>query len=236
LSDRGFFAVDRGVWDHPLFVRERFSEREAWLWLISSAAWEPTTVRIGRSKFDLKRGQCAFSLRFLAEKWMWSEPKVRRFLKRLSTDARSDAQPDAPTDAAVLVLATREATQITICNYDDYQLSRRTSVSQSDAPTDALALLKPTNPRRKEEETNKQDAAAAAPEVELFRRGREVLGKDAGGLINKLLAAKQKNIALARAAIEQASTKDKPREYIGAVIRKQQTDQPNWLDGIPGVI
>ena len=85
----------------------------------------------------------------------------------------------------------------------------------------------------------KKDAADAAPdpEIELFRRGREVLGKQAGGLIAKLLASKNKNIALARAAIEQASTKSDPREYIGAVIRgRPQDDQPQWLDGIPGVI
>lgn len=85
----------------------------------------------------------------------------------------------------------------------------------------------------------KEDAAPAAldPEVDLFRRGREVLGKQAGGLISKLLAAKQKSIPQARAAIEQASTKSDPREYIGAVIRGQQKSaEPNWLDGIPGVI
>lgn len=84
-----------------------------------------------------------------------------------------------------------------------------------------------------------KDAAPAAPdpEVELFRRGREVLGKQGGGLISKLLAAKNKNIPLARAAIEQASTKSDPREYIGAILRKPQSpNEPNWLDGIPGVI
>lgn len=86
---------------------------------------------------------------------------------------------------------------------------------------------------------SKKDAAVAAPdpEAELFRRGREVLGKQAGGLISKLLAAKQKNIALARAAIEQASTKSDPREYIGAILRgKQSAAEPNWLDGIEGVL
>jgi hypothetical protein len=90
-----------------------------------------------------------------------------------------------------------------------------------------------------EARNQKEDAAPAAPdpEKELFRRGREVLGKQAGGLISKLLAAKQKNVALARAAIEQASTKSDPREYIGAVIRGQNsTGQTNWLGGIEGVI
>ncbi|WGR74322.1 MULTISPECIES: hypothetical protein [unclassified Bradyrhizobium] len=85
---------------------------------------------------------------------------------------------------------------------------------------------------------NAPDADAShSPEAELFRRGREVLGKQAGGLITKLLAAKQKNIPLARAAIEQASTKSDPREYIGAVIRGLKSpNEPNWLDGIPGVL
>ncbi len=86
---------------------------------------------------------------------------------------------------------------------------------------------------------SQEDAAPAAPdpEVDLFRRGREVLGKQAGGLISKLLVAKQKSIPHARAAIEQASTKSDPREYIGAIIRgKQAADQPQWLDGIEGVI
>jgi hypothetical protein len=54
---------------------------------------------------------------------------------------------------------------------------------------------------------------------ELFDRGKEVLGEGAGGMIQQLLAAKHGNIALARAAIEQASTMDNPRQYIGAIIR-----------------
>lgn len=88
-------------------------------------------------------------------------------------------------------------------------------------------------------QSQKEDAAPAAPdpEVELFRRGREVLGKGAGGLISKLLTAKQKNIPLARAAIEQASTKSDPREYVGRIINgPTQAGQPNWLDGIEGVL
>jgi hypothetical protein len=135
----GFFAIDRGVWEHPMFAREKFSEREAWIWLISSAAWEPVRVRVGRAWLELARGQCAFALRFLAEKWKWSEPRVRRFLKRLTDDA------------AALVSATRDATLITICNYDDYQSSRRTDVTTGDAAVES----KSTNPRRKEER-NKQ--------------------------------------------------------------------------------
>jgi uncharacterized protein YdaU (DUF1376 family) len=73
------------------------------------------------------------------------------------------------------------------------------------------------------QEERKEDAASAAlPEAELFRRGKEILGKTSGGVIKNLLKAKQNNVPLARAAIEQASTKADPREYIGAIIRGRE--------------
>ncbi len=59
----------------------------------------------------------------------------------------------------------------------------------------------------------------AIPEREYFIRGREVLGSKSGALIAKLLKAKGMNVALARAAIEQASQKESPTEYIAACCR-----------------
>lgn len=58
-------------------------------------------------------------------------------------------------------------------------------------------------------------------ETDLFDRGKQILGKQAGGLIKNLLKAKDNSIPLARAAIEQAATKQDPREYIGAIIRNR---------------
>ena len=80
-----------------------------------------------------------------------------------------------------------------------------------------------------ETDTKKKDAPKQAPlfadvarettdEAEYFTRGKKVLGPDAGGLLVRLLNSKKKNVALARAAIEQASTKGDPREYIGRII------------------
>lgn len=86
---------------------------------------------------------------------------------------------------------------------------------------------------------SKKDAAPAAsvdPETDLFRRGKEVLGGNAGGLIAQLLKAKAGKVTDARAAIETAAGKQNPRKYIGGIIRKSANAEPNWLDGIPGVI
>lgn len=82
----------------------------------------------------------------------------------------------------------------------------------------------------------KKDAAPSAaldppegeppdPEADLFRRGKEICGRTSGGLIKRVLLAKGGNVALARAALEQASTKQDPREYLGAVI--QARDKPS---------
>jgi hypothetical protein len=73
-------------------------------------------------------------------------------------------------------------------------------------------------------EIEKEATASAAPdpaipEREYFLRGREVLGNKSGALIANLLKAKGKNVALARAALEQASQKQNPTEFIAAICR-----------------
>lgn len=143
MSERGVFAVDRGIWSDPDFADEPFSEREAFLWLVGEAAWRPTRVRVGSSTVDLARGECAFSTRFMAQKWKWSEARVRRYLGRLKKAEIIDADADA------------RATHITICKYDRFQ---RVSLP-SDAPRDAgpthlrrTADAAATRDRRKEED------------------------------------------------------------------------------------
>lgn len=80
-----------------------------------------------------------------------------------------------------------------------------------------------------------EDAARAAPpiaptaEVDYFRRIKEIIGPSAGGLGKKLLDAKEGSVSLARAAVEQASTKENPREYLGAIIRTR--DGPEAVSG-----
>lgn len=83
----------------------------------------------------------------------------------------------------------------------------------------------------REEEEEEATASAppldpSIPEREYFARGREVLGNGSGALIAKLLKAKGMNVALARAAIEQASQKENPKEYIGACCRAGPIAKP----------
>lgn len=158
MSDRGFIAIDRGLFDHPTFAPEPFTEREAWVWLIAEAAWKPCKVRIGRFPFDLERGQAVFAMRFLAQRWRWSEPRVRRFIARLTGDA------------LVCVFATRGATVITICNYDKYQDLRRTGDAQIDAQPEQKSTQRRTNNQEpKEVSSLRSDTARDTPRSELAK-------------------------------------------------------------------
>lgn len=101
------------------------------------------------------------------------------------------------------------------------------SIVWDDSLSPHTQLTEPSHPEgngREEEGKGKEDAAASAAhsgsaEIELYKRGKEILGAKAGGLITDLVKAKQGSFALARAAIETASTKQNPREYVGAIIR-----------------
>lgn len=132
----GYYVIAREAWDHPLFKAEPFTELQAWFWMIGEASWCDKSVRVNnRAVIELKRGQFVHARRYLASVWRWDESKVRRFLEKLVKAGNIDRLP------------TAEATIITICNYDKYQLTR----PANDPPTDQPA----TSPRPKEEELKK---------------------------------------------------------------------------------
>jgi hypothetical protein len=95
--------------DSPVFAQEPFTEREAYQWMIESAAWKNCRVRCGKYVLDVQRGQFAVSVRFIAERLGWHRAKVERFLTKLKTETLIE------TDAR------QGLTIITICNYNDSQ-------------------------------------------------------------------------------------------------------------------
>ena len=105
----GWFKLFRGWMDSPVFAKEPFTEREAWLWLIENASIDATTINIGGSPVKLKRGELSHSLRFLADQWGWHRAKTDRYLKKLEK-------------WSMIETAARQGqTIITICNYREYQ-------------------------------------------------------------------------------------------------------------------
>jgi hypothetical protein len=149
MSERGVFAVDRGIWEHDLLTdSEPFSRREAWLWLLSEAAWKPHRRRIIGRTFELKRGQLVASTRFIASKWRWSEARVRRFLSSLISESMVGANSDAGVNV------------ITICKYDDYQRVSLPGDATRESDGDAGA----TQERRKVEDKEDKESFSLSPD------------------------------------------------------------------------
>lgn len=144
MSERGVFAVDRGVFEHPMFADEPFTEREAWMWLVGLAAYRACQRRIGSAVVDLKRGQAAASVRYLAEKWQWKAARVQRFLARL----KKEAMIDTAADTGITV--------ISINNYSKYQKV----ALPADTPNEQAPDTPPIQQRYKEEgnKNTKQDS------------------------------------------------------------------------------
>lgn len=208
MTQYGTFFVDRTIFDHGTFKDEPFSEREAWLWLISEAAFKSHQQRTGCILVSLKRGQLAHSSRFMARRWQWSEASVRRFIAKLKSDAMIDAENDAGI------------TRVTICKYDKFQISGAVHDAANDAPNGAEM----TQIRRKELPLPTVKGAEAPPNPEdnviplpadirtkLFRDGlttlRQMTGKAESAsrsLIGRWLKAAKDDAKQVLRAIEDA--------------------------------
>lgn len=115
----GSIRVSRDFFDDEAFQSEKFSEREAFLWMIMEASFKQRERRVGSAVVTLDRGQLAHSTRFMAKVWQWPETTVRRFLDRL----KKRRMVECATGAGVTV--------VTLCNYDLYQSEVRATGAET---------------------------------------------------------------------------------------------------------
>jgi hypothetical protein len=119
----GYFNTDRSEFGNVNWWGDgEMTPREAWLWLRSEAAYQPTETLIssGRAykKIILQRGEICHSLSFLAEAWGWSEKRVRTFLKFLEREGIATIRPDDQTKGKT----NKFPPVMRICNYNVYQM------------------------------------------------------------------------------------------------------------------
>ena len=105
----GTVNIARSLFLDEAFKDQPFTEREAFMWLVMEASWKDRTKRVGVVVIDLRRGQLAASMRFMADAWGWEKSTVDRFLKRL--EKRDMIGTESGTGISV----------ITIRKYNDYQ-------------------------------------------------------------------------------------------------------------------
>lgn len=145
----GFIKLHRQLLDSPHFKNAH--EQMAFAWLLLRAQWQDVDLRYKGKQLSLKRGQLALSYRDFSDKWGWSEPKCRRFIKKLSeTKPKSNRQE---SDAVISAVSDAGVCIITILNYNRFQDKEE----KSDAPCDADSEVKVTHDRRTSDAQNKED-------------------------------------------------------------------------------
>jgi len=107
----GYIKLYRATCDHPLFKRD-MAYLGAWSWLLSRAAWKPHQAKHRKTiTYELQVGDLPGGRAYLADRWGWSEKKVRTFLDCL---ARHNM-------VSISQLKGQRLAIITICNYSKYQ-------------------------------------------------------------------------------------------------------------------
>lgn len=231
MSERGVFAVDRGVWDHPMFAsKDAFSKREAWMWLISEAAWKAHRRRIAGVMVDLTRGQVCHSLRHLADCWGWSVKRVRGFLEALTDDHMIATASDTGI------------TIITICKYNEYQRVSLPKGTQEDTQTDTPSTT-PSHTARAHEGHNIEDkeskeyseAKASAPSgAPVYTDSRhELWGEGVPILISLGVAEKQSRTMIGSWL---KTTRDDAQAVLGAIQRARDNRAHNPIPWITNAL
>lgn len=109
MADAGWIKIYRKIFSDETLSGDRFSKREAWIWLISMAAFKDRTKMVRGIEVAEARGQIAVSTVELAKTWLWDRGTVVRFLDALEKRQQIKQQKSNVT------------TLISICNYEKYQ-------------------------------------------------------------------------------------------------------------------
>lgn len=109
----------------------------------------------------------------------------------------------------------------------------------SNAGSNATAKTEQCSSSKSQSKNSEAKASGVPPDpkADYFKRGREVLGENAGGLIAKVLKSQGseddvRSIAKARALIENASTKADPSEWLGRVLAGPRGNSGEFVEGI----
>ena len=162
MEDRGWFRVERRVFDDEWLNDEPATKLSAWLDLIALATHKPITLRLKHGKVALERGQLTASLGFLATRWAWPKARVQRFIAALERRA----MVDTATDTGQLVLTIRN-----YCEYQDAETERDTAPIRDRYGTDTAPIQNTTTEPQNQSspsEKNKGRGRDPAPSFETF--------------------------------------------------------------------
>jgi len=236
----------------------------AWAEIIGTATWqdEGRDVQFGESWIHLARGQLVLDYRRLAHDWEIPDGTFYSLLQRMRKEGR--IRLDRRRVRAGNVVSVTVCTVVNFDLYQApseqaafKQPSRRLSLTGQEVTDRRQDTIKaPSSSESKEEKEGKKEreslsrtaresteaAIAAAPDGDhdldpdaiLYAKGKQLLGKAAGGQITKL--KKLVGLSKAMGVIAAARHKQDPSEYVAGVIKSHAAAQPpQMFDPVSGM-
>lgn len=156
-QDIRFLMLSRKFFSHPFWEEKRtYSKAEAWLDMVSMAAFAECKRLIGSTMIMVPRGGIVASVRYLSDRWKWSKCKVGTFLDLL----RDEGMIRTETGQGI--------TLILLCKYDEYNTPNRTpSGRQKDTSRTPVGHEQDEIEEDKEEEEYKEGITPTHTPVEL---------------------------------------------------------------------
>ncbi len=109
-ENKGYILLYRSILDNPLYRLEKFTKIQAWIDILILTCFTENYITTKNGQvIKLERGQCGYSVVALADRWMWSRTKVKRFLELLENE-KMIQQKNVSNHNIINVL-----------NYDKYQ-------------------------------------------------------------------------------------------------------------------
>lgn len=116
--DNGWIKIHRKIIEHWVYKNDAYFK--AWICIIATVNHEDKKVFIHDEVIECKRGQSVLSL----SSWVslfgrgWSMQRVRTFFNLLQKDNM------------IIIEGLRKTTRLTVCKYDNYQVSQHTANTQ----------------------------------------------------------------------------------------------------------
>lgn len=153
--ENGYYKISRKLLDSDLWLIEPFSKGQAWLDLIGLASYKKSKIRVKNGEVvDIERGECAWSVVKLAQRWQWSRGKVNRFIEYLKNEKMIQQK------------ICSNLTIIKVLNYKFYQ----------DGTTNGTTNSTPNGTHyKKEKKVKKEINLSLSNNVRLGKREREIL-------------------------------------------------------------
>lgn len=165
-----WFAVSRETFEHPVVgIHGRpYTDFEAWLWLISNAAYMPRRENNKGATIVIDPGHLMAAHAYLEKKWMWTVARVRHFLKRLETEAMitryTNAQPANRNNQIQIISISNYRVYQRVYSQQSQPSNNQTTTEQQASDNRATSQQQDSNKETKiqREEDSSPDVAVAA--------------------------------------------------------------------------